>query len=72
MKTRRVLSARQKSDSLGRKEETERETELAGEIAKRRDSWEPTVEILQTCEKKGRARSVPIPISSGQPGKCRK
>jgi len=72
MKRQRALSAQQNSDSLGREEETEMERELAGESAKRWDSLEPTVEILQTSGEKGWTRSDLMPISNTTSGKCRK
>jgi len=49
---------------LGREEEAEREMELAGECAKRLDSLEVPLEILQISEEKGWVVSDPVPISS--------
>ena len=49
---------------LGREEEAEREMELAGECAKRLDSPEVPLEVLQTSEEKGWVISDPVPISS--------
>ena len=51
---------------LGREEEAEREMELAGECAKRMDSREVPLEILQTSEEMGWVVSDSVPISSSQ------
>ena len=49
--------------SLGREEEAEKEMELAAECAKRLDSLEVPLEILQTSEEEGWVVSDPVPIS---------
>ena len=51
---------------LGREKEADREIELAGECAKRLDSLEVPLNIVETREENEWMASDPIPISSIQ------